>query len=181
MACLQAQSKGAGKVVGVDIDDTLVRAAWKRRRYVWSMQEPQKTADGGRDAPAGPKKRKRTSESTDSSATIEPQLSRPDYFPASCEHTFGPLPIPPASHGNSKQQEMFPHNVTFRTADWVNQEILEDSEGYDIVLALVYSSAYARELCSCLHWWPASRYQSGSISMAETRASHASSDACTQS
>lgn len=137
VTCEIAQSKRVGKAVGVDIDDTLVRAAWKRRRYVWSMQEPQQTMDGERDAPAGPKKRKRTSEGTDPSATMEPQLSRPDYFPASCEHMFGPLPIPPASHG--KQQETFPHNVTFRTADWVNQEILEDSEGYNIVLALSVS------------------------------------------
>ena len=33
-----AQSWGASKVIGVDIDDALIRAAWKRRKTLWSMQ-----------------------------------------------------------------------------------------------------------------------------------------------
>ena len=57
-----------------------------------------------------------------------------DYFPASFEHMFGPLPIPDVSvHGNAA--EVFPHNVSFRAADWVQSEIPEDAEGYDVVIA----------------------------------------------
>jgi 7SK snRNA methylphosphate capping enzyme len=96
----KAQSWGAHKVLGVDIDETLVRAAWRRRKTVWSLQEP---------------------------AQSQPD---PTYFPAAFEHTLGPLPIPPAGTSTN-----FPHNVSFRAADWVTEEIMEDKEGYDVVLA----------------------------------------------
>ena len=94
-----AQRLGAHKVVGVDIDESLTSAAWRRRRAVWSLQ-----------GPAG----------------------EPDHFPASCEHEFGSLPVPPAAH---RGNQAFPHNVTFRTADWVEEEIVEDKAGYDVVVA----------------------------------------------
>lgn len=35
---------------------------------------------------------------------------------------------------------MFPHNISFRTADWVNKGIVEDTELYDVVLAYVRSA-----------------------------------------
>ena len=44
---------------------------------------------------------------------------------------FGPLPLP----SSDSSPDTFPHNVVFRTADWVNKEIIEDAEGYDIILA----------------------------------------------
>ncbi|KAF7323692.1 Bin3-type SAM domain-containing protein [Mycena kentingensis (nom. inval.)] len=110
VSCEIAQSRGAVKVLGVDIDDTLIRGAWRRRRAVWSAQGPREEAEDNRPA----KRRK-----------LEPQ---PDYFPASCLQMHGPLPIPTSS------VETFPHNLAFRTADWVNQMIPEDEGGYDVVL-----------------------------------------------
>ncbi|CCM05572.1 uncharacterized protein FIBRA_07799 [Fibroporia radiculosa] len=48
---------------------------------------------------------------------------------------FGPLPIP---HVTATAGQ-FPHNVTFRQADWVANEIPEDAALYDVVLALSIS------------------------------------------
>lgn len=104
VTCEIAQRFGAHKVVGVDIDESLVSAAWRRRRTVWSLQGP---ADEGAE-----------------------------YFPASCEHEFGPLPVPPAEH---RGKQVFPHNIAFRTANWVEEEIVEDKDGYDVVLAFSLS------------------------------------------
>jgi 7SK snRNA methylphosphate capping enzyme len=58
------------------------------------------------------------------------------YFPASCEHEFGSLPIPPFSN---RGKTTFPHNISFRTADWTTTPIPEDAEGYDVVIAYVPS------------------------------------------
>ncbi|KAF9226355.1 Bin3-domain-containing protein [Gyrodon lividus] len=117
VTCEIAQSWGARRVVGVDIDDALVRAAWKRRRSLWSLQSPalnvpQKTEDG---------------------PTSSPELNDDpcDYFPVSCEQSHGPLPIP----GNATGQHAFPHNVTFRTVDWVTEDSISDEPICDVVLA----------------------------------------------
>ncbi|KZT28080.1 Bin3-domain-containing protein [Neolentinus lepideus HHB14362 ss-1] len=120
VTCEIAQRCGATKVVGVDIDDALIRAAWKRRRTVWSLEaHPEESSDK--------KKRKRDAED------VRPSVSmRHDYFPASCEHMFGPLPVPPFQ---ATESHNFPHNLSFRTADWVEQDIPEDAEGYDVILA----------------------------------------------
>ncbi|KAJ6532724.1 Bicoid-interacting protein 3-domain-containing protein [Mycena vulgaris] len=115
VSCEIAQSHGASKVVGVDIDDALVRAAWRRRRTVWSAQGP--PADDESETMGPSHKRKR----------VNP-IAEADYFPASCVHSLGPLPIPPSA------PNLFPHNVSFRTADWVNDTIPEDEAGYDVVL-----------------------------------------------
>ena len=119
----QAQSHGASKVTGVDIDGSLIDAAWKRRRVVWSTQGPDLSR-------AHSAKRKRAPGS-DSSTGSDPI---PGYFPESLALTFGHLPIPPVAQG---KQDRFPHNLTFRTADWHNQRIPEDDAGYDIVIAFV--------------------------------------------
>ncbi|KAJ7636951.1 Bicoid-interacting protein 3-domain-containing protein [Roridomyces roridus] len=117
VSCEIAQSHGASKVVGVDIDDALVRAAWRRRRTVWSAQGPPgETAETDGQS----RKRKRVD--------VDP-VGEADYFPASCAHSLGPLPIPQSS------PDVFPHNISFRTADWVNEAIPEDATGYDVVLA----------------------------------------------
>ncbi|KAJ7089250.1 Bicoid-interacting protein 3-domain-containing protein [Mycena belliarum] len=118
VSCEIAQSHGASKVVGVDIDDTLVRGAWRRRRTVWSAQGPPQGSDTAPDATGTSRKRKRVD-----------SVGEADYFPASCAHSLGPLPIPLSN------PQLFPHNVSFRTADWVNEPIPEDEGGYDVVLA----------------------------------------------
>ncbi|KAI0311445.1 Bicoid-interacting protein 3-domain-containing protein [Amylostereum chailletii] len=84
---VSCQTWGAQRVVGVDIDDVLVRAAWKRRRIMWSHQEPELS-----DTSPAPPPRKRKKLDTD--ATMANTLTlRPDYFPASFQHMFGTLPI----------------------------------------------------------------------------------------
>lgn len=141
-----AQSWGAKKVVGVDIDETLVRAAWKRRRTVWSQSYPQdKTSPSSEKDLAGSrtsagKKRKSESDS-DNEETNEPSGSRSllaEYFPVSCEHMFGPLPIPPSKPHTACQ---FPHNAVFQTADWVTTEIADDAQGYDVIVAYAILSS----------------------------------------
>lgn len=110
-------------MIGVDIDGTLISAAWKRRRVVWSAQGPDESG-------AQPANRKRTlgSDPPNGPTPI------PEYFPESLALTFGHLPIPPSTR---ETQDRFPHNLTFRTADWANQKIPEDDAGYDIVIAFV--------------------------------------------
>ena len=83
-------------------------------------------------------------ESMDASSTYADAFT---YFPLSLEHTFGPIPIPPASNTASHTQATFPHNITFYTADWTKESVAdnhegasggierEDKEGYDAVLA----------------------------------------------
>lgn len=116
-------------MVGVDIDETLIRAAWKRRRSVWSTHEPARDEDTlERDEPVS--KRQRLENTSQSQQPEGLSVLEPDYFPSSCEHMFGPLPIP-----SKKNSDVFPHNVVFHTADWVNTEIVEDAEGYDVVVA----------------------------------------------
>ncbi|KAG9311731.1 Bicoid-interacting protein 3-domain-containing protein [Chiua virens] len=97
VTCEIAQSWGARHVLGVDIDDALVRAAWKRRRTLWSLQAPRIASDTDTDA---------------------------DHFPSSCAHHHGLLPIPASDH------TAFPHNIAFRTTDWVTEhsESVADDE-----------------------------------------------------
>ena len=35
----------------------------------------------------------------------------------------------------SSVESCFPHNVTFRTGDWVKDGVFEDREGWDVILA----------------------------------------------
>ena len=137
-----AQSQGVHLVVGVDIDDTLIQAAWRRRRAVWSLQTPSRplNVDGrttptdlkGTSKPVKSSSRKRKRQDLEE----EPPVPR-TYFPASCEHEFGSLPIPPSSN---RGKTTFPHNISFRTADWTITSIPEDAEGYDVVIAYVPAS-----------------------------------------
>lgn len=132
---LPAQSWGAGEVVGVDIDDKLIRAAWKRRRTVWSQHPrcPPSPTEEEQSSRAGPlsKKPKILHGSPD-----EGEDDEVSSLPAAFEHMFGPLAIPPADTlGADQDQRAFPHNVVFRTADWVKEGAIEDRGGYDVVLA----------------------------------------------
>ena len=110
-------------MIGVDIDGSLISAAWKRRRVVWSAQGPDLSR-------AHATKRKRTPGSDPANGSAP----TPEYFPESLASTFGHLPIPPST------QDKFPHNLTFRTADWLNQGIPEDDTGYDVIIAFVVSN-----------------------------------------
>lgn len=100
---------------------------------VWSQQAPNNLLEPRSPSPAitpeRPTKRQRIPEVENG----EEVSVFPGHFPASCEHMFGPLPIPSSTSG----MQTFPHNVLFRTADWVNFEISEDKLGYDIVIAYV--------------------------------------------
>ncbi|KAJ8472978.1 hypothetical protein ONZ45_g16473 [Pleurotus djamor] len=120
VTCEIAQSGGADHVIGVDIDDTLIRLAWKRRRTAWSCQRPESV---GIDKCIPVYKRRRVENDTS---------LPPDYFPQSFEHMFGALPIPSAG---PDEKHCFPHNLTFRTGDWVKEPIPEDAEGYNVVIA----------------------------------------------
>ncbi|THH07558.1 hypothetical protein EW145_g3296 [Phellinidium pouzarii] len=131
VTCEIAHSWGAREVIGVDIDDGLVRAAWKRRRTIWSQQPLNSSLSddvflSGDDVGHLPKRRKVVPETTRSE-------DESHSFPAAFEHMFGPLAIPPASLQTGGQ---FPHNVSFRTADWVRDGVVEDQNGYDVLLAL---------------------------------------------
>lgn len=122
----------------MDIDEKLVRLAWKRRRYVWSLQQPLSSSEekkGDSDGTSPSRKRRKVDVPQGETGAGRQDSSRADYFPASFEHTFGSLPIPPANYLGGPGREEFPHNVTFRATDWVNTEIMEDKDGYDVVLA----------------------------------------------
>ena len=110
-------------MIGVDIDGSLINAAWKRRRVVWSAQGPDTSS-----VQSTKRKRAPGPDPPNGSVPI------PEYFPESLAVTFGHLPIPPSTR---ETQEKFPHNLTFRTANWPNQRIPEDDVGYDIALAFV--------------------------------------------
>ena len=120
---------GAHKVVGVDIDDALIQAAWRRRRVVWSLQAPDDMRSDPVQESGGDSRFPGTG--SQESPTIS---SGANYFPASCEHTFGHLPIPSSRDRHTE----FPHNVLFRTADWLDNSIHEDADGYDVVVACVF-------------------------------------------
>lgn len=134
VTCEIAQSLGPHKVIGVDIDDTLVQAAWRRRRTVWSLQgpSPATTSTSNNVGERSSKKRKLEVEAP----VVGASTRRRNYFPLSCEHEFGSLPIPPST---IRGKHAFPHNVSFRTANWIRDEIPEDAEGYDVVVAFSVS------------------------------------------
>ena len=151
-----AQQWKAKKVVGVDIDPELIRGAWRKRRTVWSMQEP--TVPAELPFQHG-KKRKRQD---DGGEAMSP---KPDYFPMAMEHMFGSLPIPSST---SATQGIFPHNIIFRSEDWVQNGLPEDTVGYDVVLAYVSSCHFSSS--SMVRSFSGFRYRNGFISTAETRA-----------
>ncbi|KAJ4468896.1 Bicoid-interacting protein 3-domain-containing protein [Lentinula aciculospora] len=131
VTCEIAQAWGAHKVVGVDIDDTLIRAAWKRRQLVWSLQKPQSLQSDGDDDSM-----EVDNSSLIRSEPIEVNHLQSDYFPAALQHSFGLLPIPPS---RIRGKHVFPHNVSFRTADWTTEEIVEDADGYDVIVGFSIS------------------------------------------
>lgn len=124
-----AQCFSPQHVTGVDIDPELIRMAWKRRRTVWSSQQPWSGVPEDKPKKQS-KKRKRSNAEIDS-------LPHPlyDYFPLAMEHMFGPIDIPETPASGLRSQPIFPHNIIFRSADWVDQAIPEDKDAYDTVVA----------------------------------------------
>ena len=150
-----AQQWGAKKVVGVDIDPELVRAAWRRRLTMWSLQKPMTPFEG---MGSSQKKKRKRHKST--------PCPLHNYFPQSMDYIFGSLPIPDATLG---PPDSFPHNISFHTANWVTHELPDDRECYDIVLACVPS-------CLCLGYLRSQQldsadfqYLNGYISTVETK------------
>lgn len=139
VTCEIAQAWGASKVVGVDIDDTLIQNAWKRRRTLWSLQEPLHELVSPSEPLPTPTGSKRKHSGTLLDESDRAVQRNANYFPASFEHEFGALPIPPYELRGKEGKKCFPHNVVFRTADWLETDIVEDAEGYDVVLALSVS------------------------------------------
>ncbi|PVG03114.1 Bin3-domain-containing protein [Serendipita vermifera] len=134
-----AQRFSPAKIIGVDIDASLIGAAWKRRRFMWSLQNTSPSAtdhtspsESEHDQSTRNKKRKRmdlqNAISKDPSSAffsnVDLSPGRSDvfaYFPQSMEYMFGPLPMPLPSSPNASPEihYPFPHNVTFYTADWM--------------------------------------------------------------
>lgn len=123
VTCEIAQMWRAARVVGVDIDEILIRAAWRRRRSLWSQQLPERDVIERRaDDNSSPVSKR---------AKLDGDADRHsyDHFPVSCEHSHEPLPIPT----NTSPEGRFPTNVIFRTTDWLAEPV---TERYDIVTAL---------------------------------------------
>ncbi|KIJ24927.1 hypothetical protein M422DRAFT_194134 [Sphaerobolus stellatus SS14] len=123
VTCQIAQQHGANHVVGVDIDPDLIRTAWRRRRTAWSLQEPESDFYHNDGRSFEPSQRNK-------------HTAKGQYFPQAMEHMFGPVAI---GESTPEDQTEFPHNLTFRTADWVKDGILDDEHGYDIILAFSIS------------------------------------------
>ena len=115
---------------------------------VWSLQTPSRPLlnveattipTDLKEVKSSSRKRKRHDlEEEESGPSSSPgnRLPPRTYFPASCEHEFGPLPIPPFSN---RGKTTFPHNISFRTADWTTTPVPEDAEGYNVVIAYISS------------------------------------------
>ncbi|KAL5528934.1 hypothetical protein ACEPAG_4908 [Sanghuangporus baumii] len=143
VTCEIAQQLQAKEVIGVDIDVGLIRAAWKRRRTVWSQRPlisfPSQPSPSESGDEQNPKRSKcpRVSQGEEKTKNRAERGEQPSSFPAAFEHMFGPLPIPPAESRGERSQ--FPHNVVFRATDWLKDGTIDDQEGYDVVLALSIS------------------------------------------
>lgn len=62
---------------------------------------------------------------------------QPNFFPVSMPKIHGFRAPPPPAEDESTPA-VFPHNVSFFSADWVNEPIPQDDEaGYDLILAYV--------------------------------------------
>ncbi|KAF8970239.1 Bicoid-interacting protein 3-domain-containing protein [Flammula alnicola] len=104
VTCEIAQSHGAHFVVGVDIDDTLIQAAWRRRLAVWSTQGPSQP---------------RHADDHDEEMVADSALPRrviTFQHPANMNSD----PTNPAFIHRGKTA--FPHNISFRTADWTRRK-----------------------------------------------------------
>jgi len=126
-----AQHSAASEVLGVDLDQELVRRARERRAVVWSLQEPA-LHNANLPQPSG-------SDSDDSdferptNGSARRKGKGSTYFPQSMPYMFGPfaVPPPPASHA-----PQFPHNINFKHCNYAISSLPEDAEGWDRILLL---------------------------------------------
>ncbi|BGP34900.1 hypothetical protein JCM10296v2_006724 [Rhodotorula toruloides] len=154
-----AQRFSPAKVVGVDIDPGLIRQAKTFADTAWSRQAPlerliveaqqiqRQHFSRSSQSPALPSL---LSDGTDSSFAS----TDPHYFPVSLPRMFGNLPQPrqlvttingetgdsQANQRRGKRNEStetraFPENLQFVVADWVNETIEPDRDGYDVIIA----------------------------------------------
>jgi len=104
---------------------------------MWSLQQPSTEQISTPQVKKHKGKRKRGDTLAINSANILP-LEAAHYFPASMVYSFGALPIPFQDEGSKSSEPeklKFPHNVSFRVADWVEDGALEDNDGYDVIIA----------------------------------------------
>ncbi|KAF8324338.1 Bicoid-interacting protein 3-domain-containing protein [Cantharellus anzutake] len=148
VSCEIAQQRGASRVLGVDIDETLINAARRHLRLAWSLQAPSSTGSSDRSPnppiESPPKKRRRKHRDADvvpadasrPRSALPPLLTPEDahYFPTSMQVMFGNIPFP--STPSEARPSTFPHNITFEMADWVAEVQQSTDEKYDVVLAL---------------------------------------------
>lgn len=134
-------------------------------RIAWSSQQPlpsvHEAAAVERER-ASFRSRRYPSRSPEPLDASEASLPEPHYFPAALSRMYGYLPSLPDKHlrqyikptlEESKERSqrrdgkrsrgsvmpkkvvLFPNNITFKKADWVNEPIPSDKRGYDCILA----------------------------------------------
>lgn len=157
-----AQCYAPSRIVGVDIDEHLIRLAWKRRRTSWSLQIAPPLSGGpvssslyqpqAHKATDMSKKRKRRPSSPparQSQPCMTSELEthahnadiERDYFPAAFEYMFGPIAFPP-----TPATSQWPNNIAFYCTDWMKDQQeesfleRENVEGWDVILACVLDS-----------------------------------------
>lgn len=134
------------RCTGVDIDKSLVREAKKQVTRAFSTQGPLNTIMGNSNG--------------------EPLYEGPPkqgYFPQAFPRMFGNLQTPPSDYlyqmapaiestetrvrkgelrratAMPKEMRLFPRNIRFECAEWVNEDIDDDRAGYDLILAFSIS------------------------------------------
>ncbi|KNC84919.1 hypothetical protein SARC_02873 [Sphaeroforma arctica JP610] len=124
-----AQDFKAKSVVGIDIDETLIRRAKGNLKITESLR-PTNTSHGTH---------------TETTSAVTSTSALPTTFPMSFAMCLGPIPIVPPTHEDDthsateqehipEQPKRYPHNVEFRTLNVVGMEITEPE--YDTVLCL---------------------------------------------
>ncbi|RKP06368.1 Bicoid-interacting protein 3-domain-containing protein, partial [Thamnocephalis sphaerospora] len=101
-------------ILGVDIDEELVRQAWSHLRHRWSLYRPgvPETEAAG-DEEAGD------------------AVNDAEDYPISMPAMFGSMPLPPRRR---ETVEQFPLNVSFQAHDWLRSP--PEPGTYDVILAL---------------------------------------------
>src|SRR5258708_171172 len=137
---LPAQQHGASRVLGVDIDETLINATWRHLHLAWSLQAPSSVTDRNAKQLQKKKRRKDRHGVNPSQADVSRHessrgltLDNAHYFPASMPTMLGDIPMPPATSANNRL--IFPHNVTFETVDWVSNSPHCLPQKFDVILA----------------------------------------------
>ncbi|KAI8816158.1 Bicoid-interacting protein 3-domain-containing protein [Fimicolochytrium jonesii] len=149
MAIQIAMLCGAAEVEGVDIDPLLVRKARAGVVNRASLVQPERESTVEQDADAD----RGDAMDVDRDGVAEPVDSHAldvDYFPQSCTHLFGPLPIvdepistdaPSNPYGAPPPPPpRFPANIKFRCGDWLHEPNPSlATHKYDVILALSIS------------------------------------------